>query len=74
MHPDDGGIDALIKRSRAFQRMGMSRTTGWRRERDDPTFPKAIRTGPNSWVFRVADVQRWIETRPVRQTTPKEAA
>ena len=62
MMPDQ--IDALIPRTQGRKAMGLSRTTEWRRERDDPTFPKRVQIGPGSWAYRVSDVQRWIETRP----------
>ena len=65
MQTDD--LDALIKRAKAYKRLDVSRTTGWRLERDDPSFPRAIKIGPNSWAFRVADVQRWIDSRPGRE-------
>jgi len=59
-------MDELLRRTKAFQVMGISRTTAWRRERDDPTFPVAIQCGPCSFRYRVADIQKWIDSRPLR--------
>jgi len=72
MQPTDDFDDALIKCSRAHRRMGMSDTTAWRRERDDPTFPKAVQIGPKSFAYRASDVRRWINTRPVKSVTAVE--
>lgn len=69
MRNDDLSLDKLIRRSEAFQAMGLSRTTAWRRERSDPTFPPRIKIGPNSYRYRVKDVQRWIQNLPI--ATPK---
>jgi len=66
--------EQLIKRSKGFKVMGMSRTTAWRRERDDPDFPKAVQTGPGSFCYRVADIQRWIDTRPIREVAKAAAS
>jgi predicted DNA-binding transcriptional regulator AlpA len=56
----------LIKRQKAHRQADISRTTAWRRERDDPTFPRAIQTGPNSWAYIVREWEEWINTRPRR--------
>ncbi len=73
MHPED--LEALIKRPRALRLMALSRTTAWRREQDDPTFPKAVRIGPHSFAYRVRDVHRWIETRqPALKTRSADGA
>ena len=62
-------MDELIKRTKAHRAMGMSSTTAWRRARDDPDFPKAIQTGPQSFCYRASDIQRWIDTKPVRENS-----
>ncbi len=68
---DELELDRLIKRSVGRKHMGVSSTTAWRRERDDPDFPKPIQTGPGSFCYRLADVRRWIETRPTKTGTAK---
>jgi len=65
MRNDDTTLDKLIRRSDAFRAMGLSRTTAWRRERSDPTFPPRIQIGPNSYRYRVSDVQRWMQSLPI---------
>jgi hypothetical protein len=39
-------MDEIIKRSVAHRKAGLSRTSAWRRERDDPTVPRAVQLGP----------------------------
>jgi predicted DNA-binding transcriptional regulator AlpA len=67
-------IDPLIPRRKALRLMGISPSTGDRREKQDPDFPERVQIGPNRWAHRSSDVQRWIETRPVLRRGPDEAA
>ena len=57
-------IDPLIPRRRALRLMGLSPSTGDRREKSDPTFPVRVGIGPNRWAFRASDIKRWVESRP----------
>jgi predicted DNA-binding transcriptional regulator AlpA len=53
----------FIKRSEAVRAWGMSRTTAWRLERDDPTFPKPIRLGPGLYVYEASAVEAWERSK-----------
>lgn len=64
----------LIPRRKALRIMGMSVSTGDRRERSDPDFPPRIEIGPSRWAYRKADCLRWIESRPRRIGTAADKA
>ena len=49
----------LIKRPEVEAKTGRSRSAIY----SDPTFPKPVRTGPNSVAWVAAEVDRWIEQR-----------
>ena len=65
MRTTDDEIDRLIPCSAGRKAMGLSRTSAWRRERSDPTFPQRIQIGHNSYRYRLGDVRRWIAGLPV---------
>lgn len=43
-----------------------SNSTVWRRSKDDPTFPKAIKLGDNSEGYLRSDLMAWLESRKRR--------
>ena len=61
--------DVIIKRSRAHRDAGMSRTTAWRRERDDPSFPRAVQIGPNRFGYWRSEWWEWLASRPRRNVS-----
>jgi predicted DNA-binding transcriptional regulator AlpA len=61
-------IDRIIRRPKGLAMLGMSLTTGWRRERDDPEFPPKLQLGPHRYGYRLSDLQRYIATRPHAKT------
>jgi predicted DNA-binding transcriptional regulator AlpA len=67
------GIDQLIQRRKGLAILGMSPTTGWRRERDDPDFPPKLEIGPHRYGYRLSDLQRYIATRPHAKARAKVA-
>lgn len=42
----------------------LSRTTIWRLERKDPTFPQRTRVGPKRVMWRQDEVLAWLEAQP----------
>jgi len=66
-------MQQLIKRSKAHRGAAISRTTAWRLERTDPTFPVAVQLGPNNWAYYEAEWQAWIDARPRRRVTKTAA-
>lgn len=63
----------FVKRSHKLREWAMSRTTGWRYEQSDPTFPKPIQLGPLLWVYDVDECDRW-ERSKLAATKTAEAA
>lgn len=58
-------IDPLIPRRKALRDLlGLSPSTGDRREKTDPSFPKRVAIGPKRWAYRASDIKRWIDSRP----------
>jgi predicted DNA-binding transcriptional regulator AlpA len=64
--------DALIPRRKAFREyLNIGITTGWRREREDPEFPKPVVIGVRRYGYRKSDLLRYIASRPAKDdTTP----
>lgn len=56
----------LLRPLEVAERVGLSRTTIWRREREG-TFPARRRLGANSVAYIEAEVDKWIENRPTIQ-------
>lgn len=46
--------------------LGCGVATVWRRTNDDPTFPKPIKLSPRVTVWRVKELEAWIESRRVK--------
>jgi len=40
--------------------------TVWRRTKDDPTFPKPIKLSPRVTVWKLSELEAWIESRRVQ--------
>ena len=59
----------FVKRARKLREWNMSRTTGWRRERDDPTVPRPILLGPGLVVYDAAACDEWERSQVA--TTPQ---
>ena len=64
-------IEQLIPRRRGYKMLGLSNTTGWRRERQDREFPKPVAIGPGRFAFKLSDLQNYINTRPAAVIGPK---
>lgn len=59
--------DRLIPRRQACRDfLGIGTSTGYRRERDDPNFPRAVKIGKNRWAYRLSEIQRYIDSLPRR--------
>jgi len=61
----------FIKRSHKLREWGMSRTTGWRREREDPLFPRPIHLGGTMFVYEVAACDQWERAMAARTSSAK---
>ena len=57
-------FEQLIPRRQGYKMMGLSNATGWRRERQDPEFPKAVAIGPRRFGFLLSHIENYIATRP----------
>ena len=53
----------LLRAAEVVERVGLSRVTIWRREREGD-FPRRVRLGGNSVGWLESDIEAWIETRP----------
>src|SRR5438128_1761440 len=67
-------VDQLIPRRKGLVLLGISPTTAWRRERDDPEFPPKVRVGHLRYAFRLSDLEKYIATRPHVATPAPQAA
>lgn len=64
--PKAAQVDAIIPRRRAWREfLGCSITTGYRHENNNPEWPKVIKIGPGRYGYRLSDIQRYIDTRPL---------
>lgn len=67
--------DELIRARIAEKMMGAtSRTTAWRRQREDPDWPARRQVGPSSYAYLASEVQHYIESRPVKDVRRNEPA
>lgn len=57
--------DRILRPNQVCERLGCTRTTLWRRERDDPNMPKKVRLGPNSVGFRESEIDAYISELPL---------
>jgi len=51
----------LIRPKEAYERIGISKTEGYRRAIYDPSFPKRLKTGCRSAAFLESDVNEYID-------------
>jgi len=77
--PDRDDQDRLIGEEERRRITGLSRTTWWRRERDDPATPKSIYLGPNTIRWRLSEIHAWMDNLPRAEevqehTGPRELA
>lgn len=63
----------LLSPKRTAQLLDVSQTTIWRLGRDDPSFPRPIRIGPNRRGYRMDELLAWLEGQP-RIAKPAPAA
>lgn len=47
--------------------LGVSQYTVRRIAKRDPSFPKPIRLTANSYIYKVADIQAWIDAQPTKK-------
>jgi predicted DNA-binding transcriptional regulator AlpA len=64
-------IEQLIPRRKGYKIVGVSVSTGQRRERDDPDFPKPVLMGPGRFGFKLSELQSYINTRPAAVRGPR---
>ncbi len=63
-------VEQLIPRRQGYKMLGLSNTTGWRRERQDPEFPRPVACGPGRFAFKLSDLQAYIASRPAAVVGP----
>ena len=51
----------LLRLEQVIEKTSMSRASVYRRLKDDTTFPRPRRCGPNSIRFLEHEIDRWIE-------------
>ncbi len=51
------GINALR------EKIGLGRVTIWRRLKDDPTFPRPLHLGGNSYRWLESEIDAWLDAR-----------
>lgn len=49
--------------TRVAARYGVHRTTPWRWDKTDPTFPKPVRLSPGCTRWKLSDLEAWEKTR-----------
>lgn len=59
--------EVLLPWPRVRARLGnIGRTTCWRLQRDDETFPKAVPIGPRRIGWRESEINAWIEAQAAK--------
>lgn len=48
--------------------LGCGVATVWRRTKDDPTFPKPIKLSPRVTVWKLSEIEAWVQSRRVQST------
>lgn len=48
--------------------LGCGVATVWRRTKDDPTFPKPIKLSERVTVWKLSEIEAWVESRRVQST------
>ena len=54
--------DRILRPKAVCERLGISRTTLWRKQKDGD-MPPPVRLGPNSIGWKESTVQEWLDTR-----------
>jgi len=58
---DDIELDAIVPRRRACRvYLGVSATTAWRREREDPAWPKPVPMSSNRFGYKKSAISRYL--------------
>lgn len=48
--------------------LGCGVATVWRRTKDDPTFPRPIKLSERVTVWKLSEIEAWVESRRVQST------
>ena len=62
--------EQIIPLRKGYRMMGYSVTTGWRREKQDPTFPKRVEIGHGRFGLRLSEIENYIAARPAAVIGP----
>lgn len=54
----------LLRAAEVMKRLGISRTTLWRLEKADPSFPRRVQVSSNIVGWNEASIEKWLKTRP----------
>ena len=55
---------AAIRAKEAANYLGIGLSSLWRKAKIDPTFPKPIKLGERTTVWRLADLDTWLNKQP----------
>jgi len=62
---DEGKLDAVIPRPRACrEHLGVSLSTAWRRERNDPNWPRPVCMGGNRFGYMASSISSYLAGLP----------
>ncbi len=56
-------VPAVLRPTQAAAYIGASVPTFWRRIKEDPTFPRPFKVGPNSTAVMRADLDAWLKAK-----------
>lgn len=62
MHQDHHALPYYLRAKRGSELLGIGESTFWSLVKDDPRFPKGIKFGARTTVFRRADLLAWAES------------
>ncbi|MBB2930140.1 helix-turn-helix transcriptional regulator [Paraburkholderia silvatlantica] len=68
--PDDTPV-AVLRPEGAATYIGVSEGKLWKLARDDPDFPTPFKLGPRITVFRVRELDRWLDIAAARNVASK---
>ena len=55
---------AVLRAKVAAKYLGIGLSSLWRKAKIDPTFPKPIKLGERTTVWRLADLDTWLNKQP----------
>lgn len=55
---------AAIRAKEAASYLGIGVSSLWRKAKIDPTFPKPIKLGERTTVWRLSDLDTWLNEQP----------